>query len=200
MPAFAQDFMPLYSTSLKPLGTGVFYASSTSLIYSEPDKNSRLLEVLTIDKTGLKGALNVPVEKNTFIALRQAKNTALFNVIDEKDNWYKVIYDSKSESSGWIEKTGLNQFHSWKEFIEKEGRKNGLYFFRDFPAEYRKLRVAPDENAQVVHNYVDAGNTEVKIIRGNWMLVRVINSNITSPIGWMRWRNDDGQIFLFPQL
>jgi hypothetical protein len=40
----------------------------------------------------------------------------------------------------------------------------------------------------------------LNLIRGNWMLVTVVDADRTPKTGFIRWRSDDGKKYLFPAI
>ena len=92
---------------------------------------------------------------------------------------------------------------SLKDFYLANGRKNGVYLFKDVPPDERKLYAQPFEKAEdkkTVANYDHAYKIKLEIIKGNWMLVRVLDLNNDEKIGYLRWRTNEGKLLLFPNL
>ena len=40
----------------------------------------------------------------------------------------------------------------------------------------------------------------LSVIKGNWMLVTVVDADRTPKTGYIRWRSDDGIKYLFPDV
>ena len=71
----------------------------------------------------------------------------------------------------------------------------------NLPSEYKKMHTSPGDEAQLVKEIPYCPEQiELMYIRGNWMLIRVIDFDQSAPVGWIRWRSDDGKIFVFPRL
>jgi hypothetical protein len=125
------------------------------------------------------------------------------SVTEDTDDWYQIVYNQKTGATGWVQRTNSgDKFMTWLEFMNKYGRDKGIYLFLDLPAEYRKLHMAPDENARIqdIVNY-SPDDVKIKFVKGNWMLVKVVDySRTETHIGWIKWRNLDGKIFVFPNL
>lgn len=58
------------------------------------------------------------------------------------------------------------------------------------------MRVSPDDNAKPVEVTV-VRSLKVKHVRGNWLLVEVLDFQNLTPMGWIRWRDDDGRLLAF---
>jgi hypothetical protein len=41
---------------------------------------------------------------------------------------------------------------------------------------------------------------KVRHLRGNWLLVEALDFENNTPIGWIRWRDDDGNLMVFPNI
>ena len=140
--------------------------------------------------------------REAFVAYLPKQNLAFLSVIDENDGWYKVIYNQKSGAKGWIEKSTTDNFMTWAEFIKCYGKNKGLYFFSDMPADYKKIHTSPSEDAQTVKDvyYCADNNVELHFISGNWLLATFIDYDSSAHIGWIRWRDSEGKIYVFPNL
>lgn len=199
--AFGKEFLPRYMDSVKYFGIGVYFAPEETLVYSEPNENSKLAELIQWNKLGVKAYPVSLSSSQAFIAFLPEKKIALFSVISDTDDFYEIIYNHTTGAKGWIKKESSDKFLTWFEFMNKYGKKNGLYLFADLPEHHKIVHTGPGEDSQIIENcfYYPTG-IKLKFIRGNWMLVRIIDYNKQAPIGWIRWRSDDGKIFLFPDL
>ena len=76
-----------------------------------------------------------------------------------------------------------------------------LYYINGVPKNMKKLHSAPNSDSKILYqDFTVVRGIAIKQIRGNWMLVKVFDYNNNTPIGWMRWRDDDGQLLIFCNL
>lgn len=200
--AISSDFLPRYSDSINHYGVGVYLAPKEITIYSSNENDSRVIEHIKWSKFGVSSLNEDLSSKNVFISFVPTKDIALMSVVDDTDDWIEVIYDQKTGAKGWIKRSNSGKFLTWLEFMNKYGLSKEVYLFLDLPQEYRIIRTAPDEKAQVLAvPYYSPDNVKLKYVKGNWMLVKVIDYSKTNTyIGWIKWRDDDGKIYAFPNL
>ncbi|EKE02216.1 MAG: hypothetical protein ACD_20C00410G0002 [uncultured bacterium] len=200
--AFSDGFLPRYSDSINNYGIGIYLAPKEFSIYAEPDQKSNIVEHIRWNNFGVSSLNNKLSSKNVFIAFIPKNNTAIMTAVDDMENWCQVIYDRKTGAKGWVKITDSNKFLTWLDFMTKYGKASDIYLFLDLPEEYRLIHTAPHENAQVQTTQpFSPDNVKLKFIKGNWMLVNVIDYSKTSTyIGWIRWRTNEGRIFAFPNL
>lgn len=212
--ALIRGFSPDNYPSEKLTGLGVYFAPDTINIYSQPTYDSSVIQRIHYEYSALM--LDTLTTKNqnpheVFLAYYPYKKIALMTVIDEVPDWIKVIYDYEKNLSGWINlkntstKTEYNRlvgnYYTWFEFMRMIARKRGIYYIKGVPEEYKKLRASTEDNAQIIYDdFTKVKGLVIKVIRGNWMLVKACDFGSTSPIGWIRWRDDDGNILIFSPL
>ena len=196
---------PYYTTDMQPSGYGILEITSDTDIYKEPDENSELLITLTLSKSR-SNFITMDAPKGSsyyFLAENKNKDKAYLLVDDETESgWYKVLYGKKDGLTGWV-KASPKSFKSLRAFYMENGRKNGVYLFKDVPPDERKLYAKPfekPEDKKTVANYDHAYQIKLEIIKGNWMLVRILDINNNEKIGFLRWRTNEGKVFLFPHL
>ncbi len=195
---------PYYSSDIKKSGFGVVEITNTVTVYSEPDENAQKLLTLQVNNpTTNLTSMNEINYSEYFLAKVPPKNIAFLVVIDEQDDgWCYICYDQKKDLCGWI-KSDTKKVQSWRQFYMNYGKKNGLYLFKDIPADERKLYAQPfekKEDMKLVANYQHAYSIKLVYIKGNWMLVRVLDIGNNEKIGYLRWRTDDGKLLLFPRV
>ena len=89
---------------------------------------------------------------------------------------------------------------TWLNFFNTYARKNGLYFLADVENVDKIVYTEPSVNAYVSRDsFYNIVGIEFKLIRGNWMLVKIIDMDKTEAIGWLKWRNEDNKILVFPK-
>ena len=62
----------------------------------------------------------------------------------------------------------------------------------------KKLHSAPAETSQELGGFDVVKYIKLTIIRGNWALVSVIDMANVPKTGFVKWRNADGQLYMFP--
>ena len=120
-------------------------------------------------------------------------------VTDETEDWVEVIYDNSTGERGWLKKDDPFKFNTWVNFYNMYGRKYGLKLLKGAPEATSSMYGTPEsEKAISVIKHPDLIN--LNIIKGNWMLVTVVDADRTPKTGFIRWRSDDGTKFLFPDV
>lgn len=201
--AKALGFIPNSGDGINTFGIGIYFAPQNIKIYSDYDSYEESNQILEAkwDFFNFDCQPDEHYSRNMFIAYKPEKKQALMIVTDEKEDALEVIYNLQSGARGWLKKSSGGEFYTWKNFIEEYGKKNGVYIFSGTPANLKKVRTAPSDNAQLLkNNYYWAKNINLVYIRGNWMLVKILDFNRETPVGWIKWRDDNGRIYVFPQL
>lgn len=198
--SFAREFLPDNIHSTPDWGVGVYLASEKVCLYDSPNKNAKILDVILrneIQATNISEELS---SKNIFLAFIPKIDIAAMPVIDETDDYYQVIYDNERNQKGWIKKSNEDQFYTWQEFFNVFARKYGLVILKDIPDKYKKIRTDNSDDSPVIDNkYYWPESVILKLIQGNWMLIKIIDyDKETTAIGWIRWRDEEGNLFVFP--
>ena len=108
-------------------------------------------------------------------------------VIAKKQGWLKVIHDD-AERSAWANNRRGWMFQRWEEFLT--GRK--VTVLKGIRKDYYQLRKEPLISAEAMENSEKYPALEVLAVAGDWISVTVGNS----PVGWLRWRDDNGRLLL----
>lgn len=202
--SFAAQYMPREVKSINNRAIGVFFAPEEIRIYAAPDEKSEMVEIIKWNTLGVKAIPQELSSFETFLAFVPEKKYALLPVLSENDNedWVEVIYNKKTGDKGWIKNSDSEKFKTWREFMQMYGKQNRLYFLSDIPENYKSIHTGPsDEDQQISdNNIIAAQELELTYISGNWMLVRIIDYNKSTHIGWIHWRDNDGNMFVFPKL
>ncbi|MDD3014079.1 MAG: hypothetical protein PHC34_10290 [Candidatus Gastranaerophilales bacterium] len=201
--SYAAEFMPGSMNSINNHVIGVYFAPEEIKIYATPEENSELIEIIRWNAHGVEAVSQDLSSKETFLAFVPNKKYALMSVTSENENndWIEVIYNKKTEDKGWVKNPTFDRFKTWLEFMRIYGKQNRLYLLSDIPEKYKSMHTESDESSQLINNnFISIQEIELVYISGNWMLVREIDYNKTAQIGWIRWRNNDGNIFIFPKL
>jgi len=190
------DIIPRYSYNIRYTGIGAFNAPNEFTIYSEPDENSAILKSVKWDKHGL--ADETTKENDLFIVFIPSQDIAYCSVDDEIDGWVKIFYSQANGKSGWVKATQKNRFVSWLGFYMSWGRKNGVYFFRDMPDINKRLMSAPEAGSQKVSGFTYPKFVKMTLVRGNWMMVKLLDFGNEVRVGWIQWRDENGKFMIFP--
>ena len=199
--AYSQGFLPQNSSAIYYYGIGLYAVQKEIDIYSSPDNNSPVKEIISIDKRGFNSESGLS-PRQAFVAYLPQKRLGFLSVMDENDNWYEIAYNEQNGFKGWIKKENDDCFLSWAEFLKSYGMDKGVYFFNDMPAEFKNIRTNPSESAQIVKNinYCNENDIKLNFVSGNWLLATFNDFDNSVHIGWIRWRDDNGKVFVFPNL
>jgi hypothetical protein len=72
----------------------------------------------------------------------------------------------------------------------------GAFWLNGVRESQRVLKSSPDDSAKVIPILMSRRLT-VKHVRGNWLLVEIVDFDHTAPIGWLRWRDENGKLLMF---
>lgn len=199
LPAKA-DIMPYYVNNINSNSIGVYQASTNIRVYKEPNENSKLLLNITWDINGY----NCPdvSASNLFAVFLPKKELAFLTVVDENDaeDWMQIAYNQNGAKTGWVKKEDEYRFMNWRTFVNIYGRKYGLYYFKDAPAEAKILYGSTVDDAKSIGKITLPQILKLTNVSGNWVLVIVYDVDRTQKIGWIKWRDITGNIFLFPDI
>ncbi len=194
------DVIPYYINSLKRYGIGYTSVSSPLVMRRTPDSNGEILETLEFDFKG-----NVACQKNTdrcdineiFSAYSESKNIALLTTLDETQDWNMVCFNQiNSPVCGWVE-TSKNRYYGWAEFFNIYGKKYGIYLFKDLQKKDKLLYASPIKETNTTGSIELAKSVIPWLVRGNWILVKVIDFDNQAKTGWINFRGDDNKLKLF---
>ena len=184
---------------LNPINTfGVYQVGHSIIIYSEPDEKSDIKQKIVWNSENV-----IPQNfelTDIFTVYIQNKDFALMSVTDETEDWIEVIYDNKTGAKGWIKKDDPYKFNTWVNFYSMYGRKYGLKILKGAPENIYNLYGTPEDSAKKISTINKPKLINLNFVRGNWMLVTVVDADMTPKTGFIRWRGDDGIKYLFPDL
>lgn len=196
--AFAVDVVPT-AVSLNAVNTfGVYQVGHSMTVYAEPDEKSPIKQKIIWTKESVN-----PAElklTDLFAVYIEKKDLALMSVTDETEDWVEVIYDNSKGSRGWIKKDDPYKFNTWMTFYNMYGRKYGLTILKGAPESVNNMYGSTEDGAKVISTINHPELINLNIIRGNWMLVTVVDADKTPKTGYVRWRSDDGVKYFFPAL
>lgn len=199
LPAKA-DVMPYYVKNLFSNSIGVYQVSNNIKIYSEPNENSKVQLNVNWDANNYNCA-DVSAG-NLFVVFLPKRDLAFLTVVDENDNedWVQISYNQNGIKTGWVKKDDDFRFMNWRSFINIYGRKYGLYYLKDAPESSKVLYGTAADDAKSIGKIMLSQNIKLTNVSGNWVLVIIFDVDRTQKIGWIKWRNISGEIYLFPDI
>lgn len=195
--AFAKDVIPTKVFDADINSYGVYQISERSMtLYSQPNTDSKVVKKIawndeSTDVEGLDLA-------DLFVLYLPDRNLSLLTVVDETDDWVKVVYNGKTSAAGWLKKDDPYKFMPWGVFYNIYGKKYGLYQLKHAPASCNSIRVSPDNLAQEVGTLNMPKKIILNVIKGNWALISVSDLDKYPKTGFVRWRGDNGEKYYFP--
>lgn len=194
------DVMPYYVNSINSSTIGVYQVSHSIKIYKEPNENSQLLVNVSWNSKDYE-CLNTSAS-SLFLVFLPAKDLGFIQVVDENENedWLKVIYNRNDNTTGWIKKEDDFRFLPWRIFYSWYGHKYGLYYLKDSPDNTKAIYGSTADDAKIIGRITMPQTVNVTSIRGNWALIGAFDIDRIQKIGWIKWRDINGQIYLFPDI
>ncbi len=190
------DVVPRYTYSILNTGIGTFNAPNSFTVYEKPDELSKKLLEIKWDDSGL--LTDNLAEKEVFSVFVPSKNIAYCIVEDEIDGWVKIYYSQSKSLSGWVKTDNKHRFVSWFGFYMSWGRRNGVYVFNDMPVINKRIMSAASANSQKIAGFTWPKYIKLTLVRGNWMLVKMLDFGDEAKVGWMQWRDENGKFLMFP--
>lgn len=199
LPARA-DVMPYYVNNINSNSIGVYQASNNIKIYKAPNENSPLLLNISWDNKSF--SCSDVSASNLFVVFLPKKELAFLTVIDENDNedWVEIAYNQNGARLGWVKKDDEFRFMNWRSFFNIYGRKYGLYFMKDAPDESKIIYGSTSDDAKQIGKITYPQNIKLTSVSGNWLLMMAFDIDKIQKIGWIKWRNISGEIYLFPDV
>lgn len=190
------NVVPVNTSDIPNTTIGVYQADKNLVIYSKPDKKSEVILERPIDYPKLIGLKN----DSMFAVLVPEKELGYLYVTDTSDDeeWVQVIYDKTKGLKGWVQKNDDFQFMPWVNFYNLYGRKYGLALLKPESPVITGIFSNPDDNAQVLGQLSRPKFIHLTSVEGVWMLVSVLDLMGNTTTGYIRWRDVDGNIFIFP--
>lgn len=193
------DIIPTSTHSINKYGIGVLNLIDSFSVYEKPDETSRVIKTVNYEELYQGAIINNSTNMgNTVVAYVPSQKVALVTVESNPETgWFEIYYDQKNGLTGWVQ-TNLSDFKTWRSAFYFWGKKNGVYLFRNIPEEKKRLYSQDSEMSQTLESFTYPKHIGFSIIRGNWMLVSILDIGKNNKIGWMRWREDDGKLLMFP--
>lgn len=196
--ALAVDILPEFVIPAAPITYGVYQVGHGIALYSEPNDKAPVVKKITWNTEGI--IPNDLTFADLFAVYIGKNDLALMSVTDETDDWVEVIYDNRKGLKGWIKKDDPFKFNTWMNFYNMYGRKYGLVILKGAPEFVYSLFGTPEDNEKAISTINQPKLINLNLIRGNWMLVTVVDADGTPKTGYIRWRSDDGVKYLFPDI
>ena len=184
--------MPFYSNSVPKGALGLYQTTGDVVIFDAPSDSAAEKFLLKVDYTDM--------QEGVFAAFVPEKELSFLYVNDVDEGWVEVIYDKEKDLRGWIKLEDKFLFNSWMTFYNMYGRKYGLKLMKDLPSDYKVLKAAPEDDAQVVSRLNYPQKIKLTALRGNWALVSVLDLDKTPKTGFLKWRSATGEIYAFPEI
>lgn len=141
---------------------------------------------------------------------------------DTDDGWVEVVYQQEGQKTGWVktrdiasaekapkgtlsvaagktEPAHFGVYQTWLEFMKLNAKASGIYWLTGVKEYNRSIRSADTDEAKLIPVTI-VRDLKVKHVRGNWLLVEVLDFERNTPIGWVRWRDDNGNLMVFPNI
>lgn len=190
------DTLPNSTKDIKSEVIGLYQIPLKLNVYSRPDKNSDVIFQVNWDYKSFNSSYGK--EEDFFTILIQSKELAYVQVTDYTDDWTEIVYDKKNYKKGWIQSEEF-RFMSWRSFYNMYGRKYGLYYLKNAPEDVKNLHGSTDDISAVIQKINKPIKIKLTVVKGNWALITAIEDNV-GKTGYIRWRSDDGEIYLFPKI
>lgn len=194
----AGDVMPSLVSLSNTNTLGLYQVDNTIVLRSNPDDKAPITKVIKWSRNKVEPAdLDF---SDIFVVLINSKDLALMAVTDETEDWVEVIYNNKTGDRGWLKKDDPYKFSSWYNFYSMYGKKYGLYILTGAPESARQMHGSTEDNSKIIATINTPIKINLNVIRGNWMLLSVMDMDRIPKTGYLRWRSDDGVKYLFPAI
>jgi hypothetical protein len=164
---------------------------------------------------------------NLFVCFYPSHDVAMMAVVSENgEGWAEVVYDQSHNKTGWVQLKEIKEaettsssaaktdasatpaanqpahfglFQTWLEFMKFNAPPSGVYWLSGVTDYNRSLRTKNEDTAKLISVTI-IRKMKVRFVRGNWLLVEALDFEHNTPIGWIRWRDDDGNLMMFPNI
>ena len=87
-----------------------------------------------------------------------------------------------------------------RSFTNDYGRKYGLTYLSGTPETSKSLYGSTEENSKIIASVTLAKAIKLTSISGNWVLAIIYDIDHSQKIGWLKWRETNGKVYLFPNI
>lgn len=179
-----------------PSGSLGVYQTTTALnVYSKPAKTASIVYNLSWSYLNVS---TTSYADNLFAVLNDKKELSFVYATDIDEDFVQIIYDKKNRNTGWVVKEDNFQFLPWISFYNMYGRKYGLKLLKGYPPNILDLHSASHSEAQVIAKLNRPKEIRLTTIQGNWALITALDIDGVPKTGFIRWRSDNGELYLFP--
>jgi len=217
-------FAPQRYKSGSTYGDGIYFAPYKFTVYSEPRENATILgefrwkhqtQSNLVDITRPNGDHITAAADRVFFCFYSELDVAMLAVTGDDDNgWLEVMYDQNGKKTGWIKQADLKAssesgqnptpahfgvYQTWLDFMKLNAKASGIYWLSGVNEYQRSVRAKDEDGASLIPITI-IRDLKVRHLRGNWLLVEVLDFERNTPIGWVRWRDDDGNLMVFPNI
>lgn len=194
----AADVMPNVVSLSNTNTLGVYQTSETIVLRKTPDDNAKIIKVIRIYKNNIEPS-DLKFE-DVFVVYKASKDLAFMAVTDETEDWVELIYNNKTGERGWMKKDDPYKFLTWVNFYNTYAKKYGLYILNGAPERIKDMHGSTADTSKIISTMNHPQKINLNIIKGNWMLVSVMDIDRTPKTGYVRWRSEDGIKYLFPAI
>ena len=184
---------------------GVVDVRSPARFYESPSFQSPLSEELTW-QNGSDAVIQslhqrTPMTAHDFfLTYSSKKGIALLPAVDDTaEGWVQVRLPHLPNQEAWLapQADGDSALIDWSSFMMLYAKKYGFNWLNGISMDAKTVYVRPEETAPLAKVTFVQG-VRVLHVRGNWLLVELRDLGEERPIGWMRWRNESGDLLLWP--
>ncbi|MCE3234956.1 MAG: hypothetical protein K0Q50_1136 [Vampirovibrio sp.] len=179
----------------------------------------------SVDVTLANGDRHAVYADHLFFCFYPQWDVAMMAVVGDDDKgWVEIVYDQASKKTGWVrlkdapqqtasatprketlasletgEPAHFGVYETWLEFMKLNAKPSGIYWLSGVKDYHRSVRSTDSDDAKLIPVTI-IRDLKVRHVRGNWLLVEVLDFERNMPIGWVRWRDDDGNLMVFPNI
>lgn len=200
--SLAADRIPSSSKSIRHYGIGVLKLQEDFCIFAKPDEKSKNIQKFILPVPQQSAIIKETQKTVNPYIVSIPKKHEFYAAVSEypEEDWIEIYFNQNGKETGWTKISDKSDFLTWKEFVYKYGKKNGLTLMKDVPDSEFRLYSQDNEDSQIVDEFTYPQYISLRMIRGNWMLITVVDSGNIYKTGWFRWRTDDGKLRVFPKM
>ncbi len=194
------DVMPYYTGAISKETIGFLQVPPKFNIYLYPREDSQIVETISWNNYEVDTRDRKMEPSEMFVSLVEKNKYAFCMVVDEQDDWYKIVYDKLHNKSGWIKPASSESFWGLRDFYSYYGKKYGLYYMKNVDYRKRGIYSGAELNSQKLGSFTLIKTIRLNKVSGNFALVTVVDFDKLPKIGYIQWREPDGTLLIFPKL
>lgn len=195
---FAFDIVPQFVSMVQTNTVGLYQVPNEIKLYSQADDTSELIEVIKWNKDGIDP--NIMNAQDLFVIYLPDENTGFLAVMSENENWMQVIYNNSTGDMAWIKKDTPANYLTWEKFFDVYGHKYGLKILSGTADDEKNIYSEPDDYSKVIGKAYKLQKINLHSIKGDYASVTVIDIENNSKTGYIRWRDEYGIKYFFPDI